>query len=307
MRSVLRQSYTNIECIIVDDATRDDSIVKCERLISDYHGSIRFRILHHEVNRGLSAARNTGTDAATGDYLFYLDSDDEISSDCIEKLLVPVMCDDSVEMVQGNCIVLHGRKESLVYQKSPIHIQSNDEVRRQYLSYRNIYVSVWNKLIKRSLVLDNKIYCKEGIVHEDYLWLFYLTKYLKNACLCDSVTYYHPIRQGSIVTSTDKKTKGDSFRIVFEVILHNLTTKKEKEELNGYLYLFCKRYLTYIIEVPAFHDTCRLYMDITKKYNLWYVYVVLGLTYLVSHIGNPIRLFSILNSIRWKVKKMAEC
>ena len=89
--SVMAQSYPYLECIIVDDATQDDSIVKCEQLIAAYKGPIRFRILHHGQNRGLSAARNTGTKVATGDYLYYLDSDDYTSchvrikrADCID-------------------------------------------------------------------------------------------------------------------------------------------------------------------------------------------------------------------------------
>ena len=71
VKSVMGQTFQDFECILVDDASPDDSILRCERLIADYHGSIRFRILHHEHNRGLSAARNTGTEAATGDYILY--------------------------------------------------------------------------------------------------------------------------------------------------------------------------------------------------------------------------------------------
>ena len=83
--SVMNQTYQNIECIIVDDCSTDDSVAKCDRLISTYKGPIKFQILHHERNRGLSAARNTGTDAATGEYIFYLDSDDEITDETFDK------------------------------------------------------------------------------------------------------------------------------------------------------------------------------------------------------------------------------
>ena len=101
IESVINQTYKDIECIIVDDGTQDDSIEKCEKLIKEYKGPIIFKIIHHEVNRGLSAARNTGTDAATGKYLYYLDSDDYISSNCIEKLVSYAIEDESIEMVQG--------------------------------------------------------------------------------------------------------------------------------------------------------------------------------------------------------------
>lgn len=80
LRSVMRQTYTgSMECLIVDDCGTDDSIAIAKQMIADYKGPIRFQILHHEWNRGLSAARNTGTEAATGEYLYYLDSDDEIT------------------------------------------------------------------------------------------------------------------------------------------------------------------------------------------------------------------------------------
>lgn len=102
LQSVMRQSYIEIECLLVDDASPDDSIEKCERLIAAYTGPIRFSVLHHEHNRGLSAARNTGTESATGDYILYLDSDDALTDDCIETLVAPVRCDASIEMVVGN-------------------------------------------------------------------------------------------------------------------------------------------------------------------------------------------------------------
>lgn len=101
IRSVLNQTYKEIECIIVNDATQDDSIEKCQQLIENYRGEIRFKIVNHNANRGLSAARNTGIDAASESYIFYLDGDDEISSDCIEKLVKPCKKDGSIEMVMG--------------------------------------------------------------------------------------------------------------------------------------------------------------------------------------------------------------
>ena len=59
LQSVMRQTYKGeIECILVDDCGKDNSIAIAEQLIADYTGSIAFRILHHEHNRGLSAARN---------------------------------------------------------------------------------------------------------------------------------------------------------------------------------------------------------------------------------------------------------
>ena len=69
LRSVMRQTYKgSMECLVVDDCGTDDSMSIVERMIAEYDGPIQFKILRHEHNRGLSAARNTGTMQATGDY-----------------------------------------------------------------------------------------------------------------------------------------------------------------------------------------------------------------------------------------------
>ena len=304
LESVMKQTYKDIECIIIDDATKDDSIDKCERMIGEYDGPIRFLIIHHEHNRGRSAARNSGTDAATGDYLYYLDSDDYISQDSIEKLLQPVIADDAIEMVQGNCLIRCNGSESLVYKRNSfVPINSNEDARTQFLVYHNLYISVWNKLLKRTFVEENGLYCKEGIVHEDYLWMFYLTKYLKHAYLSEAVTYYHPIRSGSIVTGTDMRTKGECFCAIFDDILHHLTVGYERQELKGYQYIFYKRYLTFVEYAPTFRDTASLYMKCARQYGLWYVYVVIIAVRTLNLLGNPIALLEPLNTLRWKVKR----
>ena len=72
VRSVMSQTYRgSIECIMVDDCGSDGSVQIVEKIIEGYDGSIQFMMLHHNHNRGLSAARNTGLNAASGDYLFF--------------------------------------------------------------------------------------------------------------------------------------------------------------------------------------------------------------------------------------------
>ena len=104
IRSVIRQTYDGpMECIVVDDCGTDNSMDIVEKLVAEYDGPISFKVLHHEHNRGLSAARNTGMDEAKGDYLFFLDSDDELTEDCIEKLTTPLR-DEQYDMVLGDLI-----------------------------------------------------------------------------------------------------------------------------------------------------------------------------------------------------------
>lgn len=303
IRSVKVQSYTDIECIIVDDASMDDSIAKCEALIKGYDGPIKFRIIHHEQNRGLSASRNTGTKAATGEYLFYLDSDDYISPDCIENLVSVANDDPSIEMVQGNSLIESDGKESpLSKVKQSIRITNNSGARKEFFKNRNIYISVWNRLLKKSFIEENNLYCREGLVFEDLLWIFYLMKHLNKAYLCKETTYYYCLRQGSILV----EAKPESVRCYvtsFNEILNNLSNGYERDEINGYLYYFIKRYITYVKIVHEFQGTINLYKSRAKQYHCWKAYMFLSFTRIFGSVGNPLRFLRWLNAMRWKIKK----
>ncbi|MBR3959994.1 MAG: glycosyltransferase family 2 protein [Bacteroidales bacterium] len=295
--SVINQLYENIESILVDDCSADDSIAKCERLIEGYNGPIKFRILHHEQNRGLSAARNTGTDAASGVYLYYLDSDDEITPDCIEKLVSYVCDDDSIQMVQGRYQMKGDGKEALG-KSDEKRLLSNDEVREQFLRCRKLNYTVWNKLVKRSFIIDNGLYNKEGIINEDLLWTFYLIKHLNNAQLCNDVTYYYHIRPGSILTGGSKRKKGQSYVVIFNEILNYLTPGKEREELKGYQSTFCSELANYLRVVPELKPIIRLYKRQAKQYGCWSVYFTIITVAFLSRFCNPMGILKRLNDLR---------
>ena len=304
LRSVMAQTYSDIECIIVDDATKDDSIEKCERMIGKYDGPILFRIIHHEQNRGLSAARNMGTKVATGDYLYYLDSDDYITPDCIEKLVSVVDNDPSIEMVQGNSLMKSGGSETPLYRLGhAIRISNNDEARKEFFENRNIYISVWNRLLKKSFVEENELYCSEGLVFEDLLWVFYLMKHLNKAYLCESTTHYYCLRQGSILVDA-KPESVRCYPVMFDEILQNLTPGREQEEIKGYLYYFIKRYVSYMKVAPLFKDTIKLYRAKAKQFHCRNVSVLLFTVNIMVRYVNPIGFLRWLNSMRWKLKRL---
>lgn len=302
IRSVMAQTYTDIECIIVDDATRDDSIDKCEALIKEYDGPIQFRIIHHEQNRGLSVARNTGFDAANGEYVYFLDSDDYITPDCIEKLVSVVKDDPTIEMVQGNSLMKYDGKESLLGKiKQPIRISNNDEARKEFYNNRDIYISVWNRLLKKSFIEEYGLYCREGLVFEDLLWVFYLMKHLRKAYLYEGITHYYCLRQGSILV----EAKPESVRCYvtsFNEILNNLSEGYERDEIAGYLYYFIKRYVSYVKMVPEFKKTVRLYKARAVQYHSWKAYVVLSITSILRRFVNPIGFLEKMNAVRWRLK-----
>jgi glycosyltransferase involved in cell wall biosynthesis len=236
--SVINQTYTDIECILVDDCSPDNSIALVEERLKEYRGTIDFKILCHEQNKGLSAARNTGTYASTGEYIYYLDSDDEITPHCIGTLIALVEKYPGVEMVQGNTQTIPApAKESdwrnIKYKNYPEYVNDNAWIKK----IESIPVNAWNKLTKRDFIVCNKYIFKEGIIHEDELWMFYVVKKLKTIAFSVQYTYIHYLTEGSIMQSKDKYPSIYSWYSILTEIFDD----------NGGLNKKCKRKYLYVL------------------------------------------------------------
>ncbi|MDR0682136.1 MAG: glycosyltransferase [Dysgonamonadaceae bacterium] len=241
--SVINQTYPNIECILVDDCGQDDSIALAEQRIKEYSGTIEFKILHHEHNRGLSVARNTGTMDATGEYIYYLDSDDEIIPHCIETLVALVEKYPGVEMVQGNTQTIpeplpESDWRNIAYRHYPEYVDDNLWVRAHFEGRNDIPMNAWNKLIKRNFIFENKYFFKEGIIHEDELWMFYIVKRLKTVAFTIEYTYIHYIIDGSIIRSKDPYPSINSWYFILNEIFSS-NNNLSKKCMQKYLSILC--------------------------------------------------------------------
>lgn len=206
LQSVMRQTYKGeIECILVDDCGKDVSVAIAERLIADYKGAIDFQIVHHERNRGLSAARNTGTDVATGEYIYYLDSDDYVSDDCIEKLVKPLK-EKEYDIVLGDYEIFGDITDMSLLIEKRESIIGNKKIFSAYAD-RMIYVMAWNKLVKLSFLRNNDITFLEGQLHEDDLWTYKCMLHIDSIAIVHNVTYYYRMRSNSIITDITKIAK----------------------------------------------------------------------------------------------------
>lgn len=273
VKSVMMQTYGNIECVIVDDFTPDDSILKCEKCIDDYQGNIQFVILHHEQNLGLSAARNTGMKAATGDYVFFLDSDDELTAESIENLVRPVLNDPSIEMVLGNvkyCSdgVLLPKSLKRRKMRHEQYITTRDAVRDLFFKKSDCFSEAWNRLIRRDFLEENNIYFHEGLVLESSLWNFFLVKHLAHLFFIKEVTYIYYRRPFSISTGLCRNERVGMKEKIITILANNFTEGEKGREARFYLVKFC----FCIIQKPksqAFTQSARLFRKALAEDHFW--------------------------------------
>lgn len=227
---------SDVECLLIDDCGTDDSMALVSEWIANYRGNISFQVLHHKRNRGLSAARNTGMAAATGDYIFFLDSDDLIKEDCVSRFeaflnehpsMDVVIC--GIELIGGTESDLPRIKESL-----PEIVRGQDIMKS--LSRFDWFVLAQSKFYSRTFIEDNKISFLEGIIHEDNLWTFHIATKASTLGVIKKPCYLYRIREGSIMTSTKAQKRIDSLLIIIKEIEMDIQ-KNDRDVAYKYDYL----------------------------------------------------------------------
>lgn len=204
--SVVSQSFQDIECILIDDCSIDNSMAIVENFIHNYHGNICFKILHHTHNQGLSAARNTGIKHSTSTYLYFLDSDDTITHDCIESFVALSNKYPNIDFVQGNILNENGQISHYgIHLNIPEFINKEDELSCYILS--KVISNACNRLIRKEFLIKHNLFFPEGIVHEDMYWVYFLAKYTQSAAFSSKGTYIYYINKDSIMTSISKEKR----------------------------------------------------------------------------------------------------
>jgi len=241
LQSVMDQSYRGpVECVIVDDCGTDHSMEIVTQMLGLYHGHIDFKVVHHDRNRGLSAARNTGTEQSKGEYVFYLDSDDALNEDCLKLMAVEVEKHPGLEMVMGaHQIINIDTNQVQIACKKACYVDNNDWIRFHFFKKEDtLRVVAWNKLIKRSFVTDHALYFKEGLIHEDELWSFVCYRKLKSLSIIDDVTYLHFITPNSIITTSTNVKRAEAWRIILNEITKTIDAPFRELQVYKYFLLF---------------------------------------------------------------------
>lgn len=185
--TLMEQTLREIEYIFVNDATPDSSIKILNEVISRYpERKEQVRIVHHETNKGLPAARNTGLALAKGEYIFHCDSDDYVEPTMLEEMFHTAKTQDA-DIVWCDWYLTFAENER--YMKQPSHNEPMEALKAM-LSGAMKY-NVWNKLARRSLYTENSIYFPTGYGMGEDMTMMMLFAHAKHVAYIPKAFYHY--------------------------------------------------------------------------------------------------------------------
>ena len=266
LKSIVQQSYRNLEIIIVNDGATDNSDKKCEDW-AEKDG--RIQVLHQE-NKGLSAARNAGLNACRGEWIVFVDSDDVLPQNAIEIMYSAVTLRQGIKIAQGCSVTLNHKSSD--EQITAVKMLSGKE----FLQSDSFSTAACGKIYHNSVWTKRRF--REGIIHEDYDIMYRILYDTPLVVLIAQTVYLVRDREGSITRSmfSDKKM------ILLEIDEEKIDFFRDRKET----YLLEQAYKSYYSNLLHMYKLCKK-KEIVRKYR--------------KNFKHFIRLNSIGHKTKWKL------
>ena len=232
IQSILTQSFSDYELIIIDDGSTDSSL-----FIAQKYAGNKVKIFQNRVNLGLSSSRNKGIDNSLGEYILFIDSDDYIDENALMNIKNIIYNNKFPDIIYTGFIEerpgCSAKNYGYVSEKNRIY--TNYEFMKGELEKRNLYAAACFGIYKRSVIVDNNLYFKPGIFHEDELWtpqVLYKSKWI----YLSELSYYHYVRRKDSITKVKDKTQNGIDLIQSCMELINIFSTVQDDELRKLMY-----------------------------------------------------------------------
>lgn len=270
-RSVFEQTYDNCEFIFVDDCGSDRSMEILYGLIEEYsHLKNRIRVIRHDGNKGLPTARKTGIEAARGGYVQFVDSDDYVERIMTEHLIgIAVEYDADIVV----CDYDTGCYDMKHDEADNVKDLDNIECMCLGLQSNVRYVVFWNKLFRRSLLYDNKLYAPAKARCDEDGCVVYRALYLANKVVSTSMVLYHYRFVSNSMNNTLGRYIHNDAEPLLEVVriidsflkIHRVSDQQILNSLNLYK-LSVLRLLALYAQPKALEENKELFASVTSKF-----------------------------------------
>lgn len=254
--SILSQTYTDFEVILVDDGSPDNSGKLCdEYALKDK----RVRVIH-KPNGGLSDARNAGLKEARGEWVVFIDSDDFwVNDDCLKQIMTVVEKHGECGFIGFNCSYYYEDNHSYVpwvaYDDSIGHPIDKDTAMHALVTSGTMPMSACLKVISRKMLQENRLYFKNGLLSEDIPWFIDLLEGCGKCMFVNQYIYaYRQNRVGSITHTAGERSVNSLLYIIQEELNkmnHRTFSEQAKDDVRSFLAYEVCILLAMISSLPA--------------------------------------------------------
>lgn len=264
--SILGQTYKDFELILVDDGSPD----ACPQICDEYAQKYENVRCIHQKNGGQSCARNTGLSAASGEYIMFIDSDDYLANSNVLGLLA--------EKTTGNPDIVHYKNIEWLEADGSIKEcsfdfnictegKTLDEIYCELIDKDAYYNSAWSKIIRREVLVENKIEFIPGLLGEDNEWYYNVVLVAKNVVLVDEPLYVYRRRESSTTTSLTEKNLSDQLFVIakWDEIIKREVDNPHIKVVRGSL---AKQYCSALIIAGSIPDAKPYYAELRKYRHL---------------------------------------
>lgn len=191
IENMLNQSYKNLEIIVVNDGSHDQSGIIA--------GEYPVQVIHFEKNRGLSAARNIGIDTAKGEYIHFMDVDDAINLDYYKEMAKAIMETDA-DIACGGMWNERYSYKSQRFKKIKVYTSAHERLKATYVGK---WGYVWRYLFKIDFLKKHDLRFEVGRFVEDLIFSFHAVYYADKLVVVPNTTYFYYYWENSISTAQD--------------------------------------------------------------------------------------------------------